>query len=83
MPHGLGHFFPLLSVQQRGLALYLVSPQVNSSIPNILAKSIFAGRRGDTLHHGDAFLENGGGEDGLGAWECKQNLQGVQEKTLL
>ena len=49
-------------------------PQVNSAIPNLLAKSIFAGRREDALHHGDAFLENGGGDAGLGAWECKQNF---------
>ena len=54
------------------LALDLVSPQVNSAIPNLLAKSIFAGRRGDALHHGDALLEDGGRDAGLGAWECEQ-----------
>ena len=56
------------------LALDLVSPKVNSAVPNLLAKSIFAGRREDALHHGDAFLENCGGDAGLGAWECKQNF---------
>ena len=73
-PHDF-RFSPIMSDSPapswQGLAFDLVSPQVNSAIPNLLAKSIFAGRRGDAFHHGDAFLEDGGGDAGLGAWECK------------
>ena len=67
------------------LALDLVSPQVNSAIPNLLAKSIFAGRRGDALHQGDIIiiLENGGGDAGLGARECKQNFWVINSQDSL